>query len=102
VAPIQAWLGSLATIQEVKHESISIITVSIFLMWGGYMKQHRPQELIDLSEQLAKDTAAFYKAGGKKPVCQPHQSYTVAELKEKGLIDVDRILISKARKRPSV
>ena len=60
----------------------------------------RNPELVELSSELAEDVAAYYKAGGKRPKCAKHKTYTVAEIKEQGLIDVSKIM--KQKKRPGM
>jgi len=64
------------------------------------MKQAREPELIELSDKIAMDTEAYLKAGNPQPKCDEHQSYTVAEIKEQGLIDVGKIM--KQKKRPGM
>jgi len=64
------------------------------------MKQARPPELVELSQELAEDVAAFYKAGGKRPKCVKYKAHTVAEIKAKGLLDIENIKCNKKAKRP--
>lgn len=59
----------------------------------------RNPELVQLSDKLAEHTQNYINAGGEIEQ-NPLVTYTVAEIKEKGLLDIENIKVNRKAKRP--
>jgi len=63
------------------------------------VKPARQPELAELSDILAEQTQAYLDNGGVIEQ-NPLITYTVAEIKEKGLLDIENIKVNRKAKRP--
>ena len=63
------------------------------------MKQAREPELVALSTELAEQTQEYLNNGGTIEE-NPLVTVTVAEIKEKGLLDIENIKCNRKAKRP--
>lgn len=60
----------------------------------------RAHKLIEQGIKLEQDIKAFIDNGGKPEKCDSTRVSTVAEIKAKGLLDIENIKVNRKAKRP--